>query len=71
MFLDSNENDLENFGFYLNFNIDFSTLFEITLLDVFLSSFRYEKTKKKFDVEIQSGRGLNIFSFSQRYFHPD
>jgi hypothetical protein len=43
MFLDSNENDLEIFGFYLNFNIDFSTLFEITLLDVFLSSFRYEK----------------------------
>ncbi len=46
MFLDSNENDLEIFGFYLNFNIGFSTLFEITLLDVFLSSFRYEKLKK-------------------------
>jgi hypothetical protein len=51
MFLDSNENDLEIFGFYLNFNIDFST-FKITLLDVFLSSFRYEKIEKKFEVEI-------------------
>jgi hypothetical protein len=71
MYLDSSENDLEIFGFFLNFNIDFSTLFKITLLDVFLSSFRCEKIEKKFEVEIKSGRGLNIFSFSQRYFHPD
>ncbi len=47
MFLDSNENDLEIFGFYLIFNIDFWTLFEITLLNIFLSSFRYEKIEKK------------------------
>jgi hypothetical protein len=51
--LDLNENDLEIFGFYLSFNIDFSTLIEITLFDVFLSSLRYEKIEeKKFEVEI-------------------
>jgi hypothetical protein len=48
MFLNSNENDLEIFGFYLNFNnLNFSTLFEIPLLGVFLSSLRYEKIEKK------------------------
>jgi hypothetical protein len=51
IFLDSNENDLEIFGFYLNFNIDFSTLFEFTLLDVFLSHSDTKKLKKKFKVE--------------------
>jgi hypothetical protein len=35
------------FSDFISTLTDFSTLFEITLLDVFLSSFRYEKIEKK------------------------